>query len=183
MCRDVNILEGGPGTDVRTPDKLFNGSNNTYDDRNMWLSPYSPNGPENVIMIVLDEPITLSKILLWNYSKTPSRGVCDYKVYMDDVLIYRGILKAAPERDESVIINTTADSSSRKSRTIPEMAQALLFTNDAHVIETHRHLIYLHEDEECVTFIDNNNILQNNTSELIPDRPGTSAGRSNSTVE
>ena len=30
----------GNEKDVRTIDKLINGKNNTYDERNMWLAPY-----------------------------------------------------------------------------------------------------------------------------------------------
>ncbi len=35
----VNILKGCE-RDIRTPDKLFNLNNDTYDDSNMWLAPY-----------------------------------------------------------------------------------------------------------------------------------------------
>ena len=34
---------------------------------------------------------------LWNYSKTPSRGVHEYELEMDGHKIYRGYAKIAPE--------------------------------------------------------------------------------------
>lgn len=37
----VADLPGNQG-DARTPDKLVDGVNNTYDDRHMWLAPFSP---------------------------------------------------------------------------------------------------------------------------------------------
>jgi hypothetical protein len=38
----VNVLEGVSG-DVRTPEKLVDGVNNTLDGRHMWLAPILPN--------------------------------------------------------------------------------------------------------------------------------------------
>lgn len=37
----VNILEGSE-RDVRTPDKLIDGVNDTFDGRHMWLAPVLP---------------------------------------------------------------------------------------------------------------------------------------------
>lgn len=38
----MNILEGVSG-DVRTPEKLVDGVNDTLDGRHMWLAPILPN--------------------------------------------------------------------------------------------------------------------------------------------
>lgn len=38
--RDMNSIPGH-GQDHRTLEKLFNGKNNTMDDRNMWLIPFN----------------------------------------------------------------------------------------------------------------------------------------------
>jgi len=38
----VNVLEGVNG-DVRTPEKLVDGVNDTLDGRHMWLAPILPN--------------------------------------------------------------------------------------------------------------------------------------------
>ena len=59
-------------------------------------SPYfHPHYPlENTLYIAFDYPISVSYIKLYNYSKTPARGIKELSIYCDTKLIFMGTLKS-----------------------------------------------------------------------------------------
>lgn len=110
--------------DIRTIDKLFNQNNLTFDDKNMWLAPFkftrshaaansqkqdSEKREPNFISISFNEPVAISAIKLYNYSKTSKRGVNEFELLMDDKPIFRGFAKKAPDSQEEWIKNNKKD--------------------------------------------------------------------------
>ncbi|EGD72574.1 hypothetical protein PTSG_04310 [Salpingoeca rosetta] len=86
----VNVLPGVSG-DARTPDKLVDGHYNTNNDYHMWLTPHTP-GKAAVVEVLLPQPIMLGALKLWNYSKTPKRGVRHLQLWADGRIMFEGFV-------------------------------------------------------------------------------------------
>uniref|UniRef100_A0A0N5BPA2 DUF4457 domain-containing protein n=1 Tax=Strongyloides papillosus TaxID=174720 RepID=A0A0N5BPA2_STREA len=54
-----------------------------------WLTPLLPNNIVR-IFVIFDFPTYISEILIYNYSKTPERGVKDIVVLADDLIVFSG---------------------------------------------------------------------------------------------
>jgi len=124
----VRHLAGMEG-DVRTLDKLWDGVHSTRDDRHMWLVPNTLGTP-TLVYVCLHEPVSLSKVKIWNYAKTPARGVKNVAVFVDDNMVYKGRLRCAEKAPAS------------------PSPQTILFTNDVDVMENERDNLYCTEDAE-----------------------------------
>ncbi|XP_075231809.1 katanin-interacting protein-like [Lycorma delicatula] len=118
----VNILNGIEN-DTRTVDKLIDGVNDTSDGRHMWLAPILP-GELNRVYVTFDSEVTVSMIKLWNYGKTPSRGVKEFGILVDDLLVYNGVL------------DTVGIGLGRNNKHVPY--RTVLFSNDRELARRER---------------------------------------------
>ncbi|XP_052071709.1 katanin-interacting protein-like [Mytilus californianus] len=125
----VNVLDG-TSNDVRTPDKLIDGFNDTLDGTHMWVAPILP-GIVNRVYVIFDQPTTVSMIKLWNYSKTPSRGAKDFALLVDDLLVYNGNLQAVTQGARGIIPGVSA----------PQKYHTILFTDNKEILRKEKHTV------------------------------------------
>ena len=75
--------------DCRTLDKLIHPDNQSHE--NSWLSPILAN-KINKLFLCFDTAVQISKIKIYNYTKDVGRGLSEYNLLVDGILIKNGIV-------------------------------------------------------------------------------------------
>ena len=133
--------------DTRLPSCLLNNEGEN-ECSSCWLAPlttsleYSSMCPKpNYLYFTFDHPVAISMIKIFNYSKTPNRGVSSIEVAVDEILIYKGSLS--------------------KYNGVGNKFQTILFTNNDKIVEEERNnLLYCGRREQNVLCINERQVME-----------------------
>lgn len=101
-------------SDIRRIENLVDGKNTISDESHIWLTLFkntrttfakdkkeeedtSKRREPNFILFMFEEPVAISVARLWNYSKTPARGVNEFEIEVDGHRVFRGFARKAPD--------------------------------------------------------------------------------------
>ena len=146
-CRQV--AENLAIRDSRVPENLVRGVSNVREVAHAsWLAPLcasldASDMQANEVYICFDKPTTISLVKLWNYSKDSQRGVSEFEISVDDLLLYRGRLQEAAS------------------------GQPIIFSNDEKILSREkRNVVYCGKAEQTVLLINERQVMGTSANHL-----------------
>ena len=137
--------------DGRVPANLV--APRTASSTTSWLAPLRSSLDHtdmtpNVIYITFDRPTTLSYVKLFNYTKTPSRGVSGFDLSIDDVHVYSGTLQSGDKEGQQ--------------------GQVVFFTKDRSIVAMEKEQIqYCGKQEQSVLLINERQVMGGNCNPKV----------------
>ncbi|EFA83430.1 hypothetical protein PPL_03577 [Heterostelium album PN500] len=139
----------------QTLSRLFDGINSGFDEKHAWcthaLYPYDRSSTGLIpisICLYFDYPISLSMVKIWNYSRVPTRGVEEFAMYIDDLLLFKGKLSPSPTYPSTSVDNNH------------DFSQTILFSHNSEHLQKEK-IYRFTGSKQKVNFINNNNSVKN----------------------
>lgn len=116
------------------------GANSPFPPSRSWLAPLACPHPDipgrdgNVLCFSFDHPVSISMIRVFNYSKTPARGVGTVEVWLDGIAIFCGDLQPADPGGLPAFMPKSTAAGAAASFTIPRPCNTICFTADPRII-------------------------------------------------
>ena len=116
-----------------------------------WAAPLAA---RSTLYVLFEEPVTLSLVKIFNCSRRPDRGARDIELYIDDEVVFKGSLNAAPAQAcGEGLVHLFYDT---RGAADGGCHQSVLFTNDPEICERERGSIP--EVEEEMLFLDGGSV-------------------------
>jgi len=121
LCEECKVRRDDPALYLDESSSIYS----PFPAARSWLYPLllphpdiPSRGQGNELVFLLNEPVCISLIRIFNYSKTPARGAASVQVWLDGNLIFLGELQPAPTTTTTTTKTTTSKQAFNKNQKV-----------------------------------------------------------------